>query len=924
MKSKSHLSENMMSHRLLSLLGVLCLMMVCRSTNGGDNIVQVADKAGTFKTLLEAAEAAGLADTLQEDGPFTVFAPTDDAFAKLPKYALDDLLKPESQQKLATFLRYHIVNGEFSAEDAVKEGQLKTLAGDFIYLSIRAGRLAISNANVIGNDVEASNGTIHIVDSVLKHPADLEGLSDRLSTRRNILNRLVLEADQDGNQALFEWANTVRSNEDLIADMYDYTSNLEGNKELIAAILADRIALRQKQPSEASPDTTSHSTTHKTSEQKEQIVLAKAHAESLYAKEDWNAACKAYLELLRIDPDQFDYYSENKIRAAFTKADRLSELVEFFDEATIQQMGSHNRSLKDLICDAVKDETTKAAGFALLKRVFRYQRKGGSSLAIVPKSLLESKSFDWEKVPDPVYYLRSVLLPDDFEEPGWELLSPQILLVDRTSVGGLLTLIEPLCYSDQALHTFADEIRGLIKKHPKWIGGPALLAFVEAEGGNGDEAAKILKQHFIDPGTPKFEPAAAWLIGECVAGKNKALDRVLIQLLEPCVKQIANRNYRRPSHSTGPFGDDPLRISPIKTLAKLYAANGRELEARQLLYGLMDPLDQHPLVQGYVISERLACRFKTIAANCTACHRKERGLLDFMAASDAMTDVGYPVDSLLSLARIDSSFQNAFTSPSGWLPTDLEELERFNRSELNDDKDNTLKFEFGEQLAKAREAVTPGKVSEAIKINSFNRSHRLKRDEISTLISFIEESKSESDDDISVAMRKLARKLKDDSAHAEVPPLDLMVSLRGTTGSGASDDIRPEIFSPVIQILELASKATGHASQKDITELDQKLVELSARESGEMEAGIAATVFAFLRNDLDSAKDRLTQLQSVTDYPESDGIALWLAARHALRYDQTRILGEVLTERALTAAENLPDTRFREAILREHSGLCAK
>jgi hypothetical protein len=83
-------------------------------------------------------------------------------------------------------------------------------------------------------------------------------------------------------------------------------------------------------------------------------------------------------------------------------------------------------------------------------------------------------------------------------------------------------------------------------------------------------------------------------------------------------------------------------------------------------------------------------------------------------------------------------------------------------------------------------------------------------------------------------------------------------------------------------------------------------------------------VFAFLRNDLDSAKNRLKRLQAITDYPKSDGAAFWLAAQHALQYDQTRIIGAVLAERALTAAGTRPDTRLKEAILRERSGLRTK
>lgn len=155
---------------LQPVLLAMCLIAVCGSANAADNIVKVADKAGTFKTLLAAAEKAGLAHTLQEDGPFTVFAPTDDAFAKLPSHTLNDLLKPENKEKLATILKYHVIPGKVTAKDAVQVGSAKTLSGDSVSISIRDGRLAVNDANVIVNDVEASNGIIHVIDSVLMPP----------------------------------------------------------------------------------------------------------------------------------------------------------------------------------------------------------------------------------------------------------------------------------------------------------------------------------------------------------------------------------------------------------------------------------------------------------------------------------------------------------------------------------------------------------------------------------------------------------------------------------------------------------------------------------------------------------------------------------------------------------------------------------
>ncbi|MDB4439707.1 hypothetical protein OAF42_02785 [Planctomicrobium sp.] len=109
-----------------------------------------------------------------------------------------------------------------------------------------------------------------------------------------------------------------------------------------------------------------------------------------------------------------------------------------------------------------------------------------------------------------------------------------------------------------------------------------------------------------------------------------------------------------------------------------------------------------------------------------------------------------------------------------------------------------------------------------------------------------------------------------------------------------------------------------------IAELDQRLVTLSEQRPKSIEAGIAATVFAFLRNDLDSAKDRLNRPHAIRGYPASDGVAFWLVAQYTLRYDQMRIIGAVLAERALAAAEKQPDSGLKEAIHRERSRVRTK
>lgn len=132
-----------------------------------DNIVETASRAGAFKTLLAAAKAAGLAEALSGEGPFTVFAPTDDAFAKLPAGTVESLLKPENKAKLAAILKYHVVAGRVYSEDALAAEKAETLQGESVQISVSDGSAKVDGANLVTTDIDASNGVIHIIDSVI-------------------------------------------------------------------------------------------------------------------------------------------------------------------------------------------------------------------------------------------------------------------------------------------------------------------------------------------------------------------------------------------------------------------------------------------------------------------------------------------------------------------------------------------------------------------------------------------------------------------------------------------------------------------------------------------------------------------------------------------------------------------------------------
>ncbi|MGE0761491.1 MAG: fasciclin domain-containing protein [Pirellulaceae bacterium] len=135
-----------------------------------DNIPATAGKAGTFKTLLAAAKAAGLVEVLSGDKPLTVFAPSDTAFAKLPTGTVESLLKPENKEKLVAILKFHVVAGRVFSNEVLNKKDLKTVDGGVLTAAVNNGAATINGANLIATDIDASNGVIHVIDSVMLPP----------------------------------------------------------------------------------------------------------------------------------------------------------------------------------------------------------------------------------------------------------------------------------------------------------------------------------------------------------------------------------------------------------------------------------------------------------------------------------------------------------------------------------------------------------------------------------------------------------------------------------------------------------------------------------------------------------------------------------------------------------------------------------
>ena len=146
------------------------------------DIVDTAVTAGKFNTLVAAVKAAGLVETLKGKGPFTVFAPTDEAFAKLPKGVVEDLLKPENKAKLVAILTYHVVPGKVLAADVVKLSSAKTVQGQEVSIKVADGGVSVDGAKVIKTDIACSNGVIHVIDSVVLPKAAAPKAADIVDT----------------------------------------------------------------------------------------------------------------------------------------------------------------------------------------------------------------------------------------------------------------------------------------------------------------------------------------------------------------------------------------------------------------------------------------------------------------------------------------------------------------------------------------------------------------------------------------------------------------------------------------------------------------------------------------------------------------------------------------------------------------------
>ena len=163
--------KTMLGFTSLALVGIMAVVAPARAQQTKD-IVDTAVAAGSFTTLAKALTAADLVATLKGPGPFTVFAPTDEAFAELPAGTVENLLKPESKAMLRRVLMYHVVPGKVMAADVVTISSAKAVSGDMLSIKVNGGTVMVDQARVVKTDIAASNGVIHVVDTVLLPPGE--------------------------------------------------------------------------------------------------------------------------------------------------------------------------------------------------------------------------------------------------------------------------------------------------------------------------------------------------------------------------------------------------------------------------------------------------------------------------------------------------------------------------------------------------------------------------------------------------------------------------------------------------------------------------------------------------------------------------------------------------------------------------------
>ena len=534
------------------------------------------------------------------------------------------------------------------------------------------------------------------------------------------------------------------------------------------------------------------------------------------------------------------------------KAGRVHQLVEVLTEERLSKLGYNNR-INAIVKALLNDEATRADGFKLLARLsVARSSEYWQLLRDLPQNVLNA-------APDPAHFMRMTLIPTDFaaEGSGWERFGISLYFSgagnNNYNVWGPLQGLPPITQGNPsknaALNAVAQEVEHRLTQHPEWKAGVAVLGYLQAELGNEQQAVALFEKALAEKDSP-MPPNSAWAFALVLEGKGKALDQIAMRLYE---RKIAGPNDN----------GRPWRFWPSKDLADLYAKYGRRKEARDLLFLMAEPETEVICTPGYKNND---------ANSCVKCHKTDRSFANFTAFSSKLSDIGYPVDAYLQLARIDVSYHNLASSDAKWANQNAHKYIDTKYSTVSAIRSSTSPYPQAKN--KAVKGITPQAVLSALESGVF-----------------------------------IDRDMKQPVVAASAAQIDLMLGVRGKNG-------KPTLFSPVIELLENASKTKGDKAAVANVNIDQLLAEAFDKNPDNVEAGIAATVFAFLRNDFESAEKRLQKLVELVDGKESqeNDLSLWLVAREALKHQSTKAVGEKLADRALTAAGKQSDPLWKEAI----------
>lgn len=185
--------------RILGITLLAAPISVMAGNSDSDTIVSIAAGNDSFSTLVTALKAADLVSTLQTDGPFTVFAPTNEAFSKVPEETLNNLLKPENKAQLQAVLTYHVVSGSVNAETAMSLSEATTVQGEKIDIRVNGNKVMINNAEVVATDIQASNGIIHVIDNVILPPSSMS------TANADAVNKVIAEQPTAAGNMTTAW-----------------------------------------------------------------------------------------------------------------------------------------------------------------------------------------------------------------------------------------------------------------------------------------------------------------------------------------------------------------------------------------------------------------------------------------------------------------------------------------------------------------------------------------------------------------------------------------------------------------------------------------------------------------------------------------------------------------------------------------------